>query len=183
MLKYSFIILLLFFILKIFFVDTVSSNFFRTGTFLRLDSILFGFILAHFKKKLVEKRIFILFSSVSLFFVYILSFNFFMENSSVNFTNIIFIYFLQFLSAFVLFSFLYLEKTIENIKIRGFCLLISRQTYSIYLIHIIFIYILDRFEISKLGSILVFIISLFISSSLIYKFFEKPFLLIRPKLK
>ena len=125
----------------------------------------------------------ILFVSFLLILIYLFSFKFFMNNNNSSNIHLLFVGLLQFTSSCILFSFIYFEKFIINSRIKYFCLLISRQTYSIYLTHIIFIYLLNRLEFSLLISMLIYIILLFVCSTIIYKYFEKPFLDIRPKIK
>ena len=67
--------------------------------------------------------------------------------------------------------------------LKQFSILVSKQTYSVYLIHIIFIYILANVQFSILNTVLIYIILLFFSSSLIFYSIEKPLLKMRPKLK
>ena len=182
-LNYTFLIIIFFILLKVFTVGKVDANFLRTGSFLRLDAILLGFILGHFKEKLISKKIEILLISFLFILIYLLSFEYFMNNNNSSNKQLILVVLLQFISSSILFSFIYLEKFINNSKIKFFCLLISKQTYSIYLTHIIFIYLLKKVEFSIAISTFIYIISLFVCSSIIYKYFEKPFLNIRPKIK
>ena len=181
-LKYTLILILFFLILKIFVVGQVDANFLRTGSILRLDAILLGFILGHYKLMLIKKRLQITSISIILITTYLFSFDYFMHNEQSSNINLLFIGLLQLTSAFILFSFIFLEKTIQKFKIKNFSLIISRQTYSIYLTHIIYIYFLNKLNLSLILSTMIYIIILYVSSSLIYQYFEKPFLLLRPKL-
>ena len=67
--------------------------------------------------------------------------------------------------------------------IKNFSLLLSRQTYSIYLMHIIFIYLLDKMQFSLFIANFIYMPSLFLLSLLIFKFIEKPLLDLRPKMR
>ena len=61
--NFLFYVFLCFFLLltfKFLFVSKINADFYRTGTFLRLDSILFGFILAHYKNIIISDRFIIL---------------------------------------------------------------------------------------------------------------------------
>ena len=59
--------------------------------------------------------------------------------------------------------------------------LLANQTYSVYLFHFIFIYFIKIYNLENISLILFYyIISLFITSSLIFSFFEKYFLILRP---
>ena len=69
-----------------------------------------------------------------------------------------------------------------NKKIKKFSLLISKQTYSIYLFHIILIYLIDRVEMNILLANILYILTLFIVSTLVYNYIEKPILKLRPKI-
>jgi len=182
-LTYTFALISIFIVLKFFVAGKVDANFLRTGSFLRLDAILVGFILANYKKNIIPKKKEIILISFSLILIYLFNFENFMYNSNSPNTQILFVILLQLISAFTLFSFLYLENLILKLKAKKFCLLISRQTYSIYLIHIIYIYMLNKLDFTVVVSTLIYIILLFVSSSVIYNYFEKPFLSIRPKIK
>ncbi len=182
LLIYTYIIIFTLILFKILFASSVDANFLRTGSILRLDAILIGFVLAHYKDSIILKKKEIISISFFLIFIYLFSYDFFIKNEESNVINLIFIALLQITSAFLLFSFIYLENIIKKLKLNNFCLLISRQTYSIYLIHIIYIYILNELQLSPFISSLIYIIALFISSSVIYNYFEKPFLSMRPKI-
>ena len=180
---FTFGLILSFILLKFFTSSYVDANFLRTGSILRLDAILIGFILAHYKKLIIIRKISIISITIILILFYLFNYNFFMINKNSSNLNLIFIALLQITSVFTLFSFIFLEKIIIKLKMKTLCLLISRQTYSIYLIHIIFIYILNKLELTIILSTVIYIVMLFFTSSMIYKYFEKPFLSLRPKLK
>ena len=165
-LTYTFALISIFIVLKFFVAGKVDANFLRTGSFLRLDAILVGFILANYKKNIIPKKKEIILISFSLILIYLFNFEHFMYNSNSPNTQILFVILLQLISAFILFSFLYLENLILKLKAKKFCLLISRQTYSIYLTHIIFIYMLNKLDFTVVVSTLIYIILLFVSSSL-----------------
>ncbi len=179
---YTFIFIFILTLSKILIAGSVEANFLRTGSILRLDAILFGFVLAHYKDKIILKKKEVIITSFLLIFVYLFGYDFFMNHENSKIVSLIFIALLQATSAFLLFSFIYLEGLISRLKMNNFCLLISRQTYSIYLIHIIYIYFLNELGLSMFISSLIYIIALFISSLIIYNYFERPFLSIRPKL-
>ena len=61
-------------------------------------------------------------------------------------------------------------------------LLISQQTYSIYLFHLIIIYVFIKIKLSIYIATPTYIFLLFFISSLIYNLFEKPLLKLRPKI-
>ena len=75
------------------------------------------------------------------------------------------------------------SNQIKNNFIKNFSSLVSKQTYSIYLMHIIFIYLLDKTEFSLLIAYVIYLPSLFVVSLLIFNYIEKPLLSLRPKMK
>ena len=172
-----------FILLKFFTSFYVDANFLRTGSILRLDAILIGFVLAHYKKFISIQKNQIILISIVLILFYLFNYDFFMNNKNSFSLNLIFIILLQTISVFTLSSFIYLENIIKKLKLRNLCLLISKQTYSIYLTHIIFIYILNKLDLSIILSTVIYVATLFFTSSMIYKYFETPFLSLRPKLK
>ena len=175
------IILILIMIVKIFISDVVEANFYRTGTFLRFDAILFGFILAHFKNFIFKFKTFLVISFILLSSIFLLSYDFFIHDQTINYKKFLFIILIQLISALIMFNFLLLESKLNNDKLRKFCLVISQQTYSIYLIHMIFIYLFKEINIPIFYGIFTYTILLFFISSLIYKYFEDPILKLRPK--
>ena len=181
-LYYTFGLILFFILLKLFSSTYVDANFLRTGSILRLDAILIGFVLAYYKKLIIYHKIKIILLNFLFFLFYLFNYENFMSNTNFPNVSLIFITLLQTISAFTLFSFIYLENLIKKLKIKNLCLLVSRQTYSIYLTHIIFIYILSDIQLPAFLSTIIYITALFITSSIIYKYFEKPFLSLRPKL-
>ena len=181
--NYTVGLILAFILLKFFASSYVDANFLRTGSILRLDAILVGFILAHYKKLIIINKVKIILINFALILLYLFNYDFFMHSENSSNLNLIFIALMQITGAFTLFSFIFLESLIKKLKMKSLCLLISRQTYSIYLIHIIFIYFLDRLNFSIILSSIIYIIALFTVSLIIYKYFEKPFLSLRPKLK
>ena len=94
-----------------------------------------------------------------------------------------FIILLQTISISLLVLFTYLEPLMKNVYFQNFSSTVSKQTYSIYLIHIILIYLLEKINFSWLVTNLIYISLLFLLSSLIFKFIEKPLLAMRPKME
>ena len=95
----------------------------------------------------------------------------------------IFILMLQTLSVLTLVLFTFMEPVIIKYNfIKNFSLLVSKQTYSVYLIHIIFIYLLEKIQFSLLITNFIYMSSLFIFSLLIFNYIEKPLLSLRPKM-
>ena len=159
-----------------------DTDYFRTGTLLRFDAILVGFILRYFYGK-IENRFFL----VALFPILLFALFYFQETflavSQSNYIKILFILFLQFISAVTLIIFINLESLIKSKAIIRFSNIISRQTYSVYLTHLIFIYIFTKLQTNHFIVLSIYIIMLFITSSFLYNFIEKPILKKRPKLK
>ncbi len=178
------VILIFLFIMfiKIFIADLVDANFYRTGTFLRFDAILLGFILAHYKNNILYYKKTLLIFFLALSSIFLLSYDFFVLGQDQAIKKFLFIILIQSISALIMFNFLLLEPILNNHKVKKYSLLISQQTYSIYLIHMIFIYIFKEININIIFSCVLYILLLFFSSSLIYKHFEDPILKLRPKL-
>jgi|TARA_B110000438_G_C15712761_1_gene606069 peptidoglycan/LPS O-acetylase OafA/YrhL len=175
-------IFILILISKYYLAVITDSNFYRTGSLLRLDAILLGFILAHFKSIFFKFKKIVFFFCFLLLIYYLSNYNLFIEDKDKTSIKVIFIFLMQIISALILFVFLYFEKFIKSNSFKKFCLLISQQTYSIYLTHIIYIYILKKIGLSFYFSISLYTLLLFITSFLIYNFFEKPILKLRPKI-
>tara|TARA_B100000963_G_C22623553_1_gene671186 strand:- start:1701 stop:2705 length:1005 start_codon:yes stop_codon:yes gene_type:complete len=179
--KVIFIFLFITFI-KFFIADMFSPNYYRTGTLLRFDAILLGFILAHYKNYLLIYKKFILSTLILLSPIYLLNYDLFISESSSPNLKFIFIIFMQILSGIIMFSFILSENFIEKTKMKSFSLLISQQAYSIYCFHMIFIYIFKELElISPIWS-LIYLSLLFSISTLVYKYFEEPIMKLRPKI-
>ena len=133
-----FIFLLIF---KTFVATNIDSNFFRTGTFFRFDAILLGFILRFFYNNNVKYKF--IPAIFLIFFMYIFyNFeNFILSNGEDYVIKVSFILLLQIISVLTLITFTLFEPLMKINFIRNFSVLISTQTYSVYLIHIIFIYL------------------------------------------
>ena len=168
--------------LKFFIAYYTDANFYRTGSFLRFDAILLGFIVAHFKNFLFNFKKLIIFSCFSLIIFYLSNYNLFIDNKNIVLIKIIFFLTLQFISVLTLLVFIFAEHLITNNSFKKVCVLISRQTYSIYLLHIIFIYVLKKLDFNFIFLISIYVLILFILSYLVYNFYEKPILLFRPKI-
>ena len=180
--KYSLLIFLFINLIKYFSVGNFDPNYYRTGTFLRFDAILFGFIISHFKFEILRYKKMIIIFTILLSFLFLINYNFFTINRVDPNNRFVFILFMQIISGLTLFSFILIEPLIKNIYIKKFTLLISRQTYSIYLFHILIMYLLANSNFSAHSITIVYVILLFTISTLIYYFFEKPLLKLRPKI-
>ena len=173
----------IFLVLSKFFISSYfDANFYRTGTFLRFDAILLGFIIAHYQVFLLKNKKIILSLLIILIPLYLLNFNFFVDGNKTAYIRFLFILFMQLLSAVVMLGFVLLEPIILNNNLKKFSLFISQQAYSIYLLHMIFIYIFKELNYSVLISSILYIMILFFTSTLVYKYFEEPIMKLRPKI-
>mgnify|MGYP001181575061 FL=1 len=179
----SIIIFFTILIFKYFLTHNFDSNFFRTGTLFRFDAILLGFLLRHFYFKLLKFKFFILPIFIIIFSLYYLGQNYIIALEEEHEIKYMFILMLQLLSVLSLLLFAFIEPLIIKYNlIKNFSLLVSKQTYSVYLIHIIFIYLLEKVQFSLLITNFIYMSSLFIFSLLIFNYIEKPLLSLRPKM-
>lgn len=176
-------LLILFWLFKIFIFLKLNLNFYRTGTVVRFDAILIGFIVAHFKNFILPRKNFFIFLMIISILLYYLNKNLILNNTDLNWIKFIFISLLQLISVCTLLFFISINNIFINARVKKFSLLISRQTYSIYLIHMILLYIIKGFNLDPFILTIFYILTLVILSSLIYLFIEKPILEIRPKFK
>jgi len=182
-LKVSMFILICIIIFKYFISDNFDANFYRTGSFLRFDAILFGFLVSHFKLEILKYKKNIIFFTIIIIFTFFSCYEFFTNNNNDKDNRFLFILFMQLISGLTLFSFLLLEPFLKHSNIlKKLSLMISQQTYSIYLFHLIIIYILNKIELSIYIATPIYILLLFLISTLIYNIFEKPLLKLRPKI-
>ncbi len=170
-------------ILKYFFTNNFDSNFFRTGTLFRFDAILLGFLLRHFYFRLAEFKLFLIIIFIIIFSLYYFGQNYIIMMQTEHEIKYIFILMLQLLSVLFLVLFTYIEPLMKSNFIKNFSSLLSKQTYSIYLMHIIFIYLLDKVQLSQIITNLIYIPALFLFSLLIFKYIELPLLNLRPKME
>tara|TARA_B100001093_G_scaffold449341_1_gene455494 strand:+ start:2940 stop:3941 length:1002 start_codon:yes stop_codon:yes gene_type:complete len=159
-----------------------ETNFYRTGTFLRFDAILLGFVIAHFINRIFHYKKSCSLILFSLTILYLSKYDYFISNQDNHLIRFLFIIFLQILSVLTLIFFLQIENLFKNIKLKKFSKKISQQTYSIYLFHIILIYLIDKIETNIFAINIIYIFTLFVVSTFIYDYIEKPILRKRPKL-
>ncbi len=176
------ILLALIIITKFFIIDSIDLKFFRTGTFIRFDAILVGFLCRYFIEK-IDKKFFLLIFSIILLFIFLSAENYFLGNKSISFVKMSLIFLMQILSILFVYLFISFEETILIKKIQKFSSLVSKQTYSVYLTHMIFIYVFLNFKMQSWIEFIFYIISLFATSTFLYYFIEDPILKRRPKLK
>jgi len=170
---------LLIFLIKIFFIDNFDSNFLRTGTFFRFDAILLGFILRHIYLEINFYQSMIL--TLIFLFLYLFFQDFLLVNKDQMLVKFSFLILLQLLSSSVLIFFLNMENFTRFKFIKKFLSVVSSQTYSVYLTHMIFIYFLIDLKITSSSKLIVFLFLLVFTSTISYYFFEKPILKTRPK--
>ena len=176
--KCTYLFLFLIFI-KIFFVNHFDSYFIRTGTLFRFDAILLGFLIRYVYLKFDFKQS--IFFSIIFIFLYIYSQDFILANKDLFIIKLGFILFLQLFSAVILILFLNIESLTKFDIFKKISVLVSKQTYSVYLTHMIFIYFLIDFNISVLNKFIIYLFLLIAISTLSYYFIEKPILKTRPK--
>jgi peptidoglycan/LPS O-acetylase OafA/YrhL len=181
-LKISLIIFISIIIIKYIFVNKFEPNYYRTGTFLRFDAILFGFLISHFRSIFLKYKSLIIFFSITFVAIFIIGYDYFTINKFIPINRFIFILLMQIVSGLILFSFILLEPFLQNRKLKKLILLLSQQTYSIYLFHIILIYIFNKINYSIYIIMPIYLFLLFSISAVVYKYFEKPLLKLRPKI-
>ena len=169
-------------VLKFFYVEYFDLKFMRTGTFIRFDAILLGFLSRYFFEKIEKNKILFIFFSISLF-LFLYNQEWFLENKSENIVKLSLIILMQLISISALYFLISIEKLSVIKKIKIFSSLISKQTYSVYLTHMIFIYVFLNLELNGFIEFVFYMFGLFATSSFLYYFVEEPILKNRPKLK
>jgi peptidoglycan/LPS O-acetylase OafA/YrhL len=184
---FAYLFILLILLLRLFFSDSAEwgSNVRRVVIF-RLDSIAFGFILYFLKDKLEYK----IFNNLLLLVLIILTTILTFHILKVNALDQIFIY--QFIFHYivgiwgcliVIFCYI-LDKNIENTRFIKINLYLGKISYSVYLFHLLLIYIISSlFNFNLFLTIIVFMLTQIILSILLYHYFEKPILDSRPNYK
>ena len=171
----------LIYILKIMYLITnVNEEFYRVGTFLRLDAIAFGVLIRIYLEK-IRNNLFNIFSAIFIVFTmkyFLLN----LENLSI-FKLFLFIILIQCFSINMIIIFLNFNKIIANKFLVNFFSLLSKQTYSIYLFHFLIIHMFSQstFLLNSKLILILYLISLFLFSSVCYYVFEKSFVENRPK--
>lgn len=164
------------FIIVFFFSFFVDNNFYRTGTLLRIDSILCGFLIAilSIEKNNYFKYVFI--TLIILIFIYYLFYIFEIYNLDTFYSKIFFITLIKAISILTLVFFYKINLGIYFSKLIK---LMANQTYSIYLLHLPLIYIINSQNSFNLN-LIEYCFFLFIISSIVFYLFEKPILSLRP---
>ena len=133
-----------------------------------------GFLLRFFLTKIDNKILFIIIINFSLIVYYHFE-NFIVEKNENNLAKFLFVFGIQVISIITLLTFINFEKLIFNQKVKSFYSLISKQTYSVYLFHLILIHIMLKIGFTGNFSTLIFVLMLFVISSILYYFLELPF--------
>ena len=175
-----FFIVLIYLIKVLYLIYEVNEEFYRIGTFLRLDSIAFGIILRIYFNRINNY----LFNIASLILI-LFSMKYFFDKmlNLSNFDLFLFVLLTQFFSVNMIIIFINFNKFIKNQFIIRIFSLLSKQTYSIYLFHLLFVHF---FEINKYFSnsgllFIYYLVTLFLFSSIFYYFVEKKIMDSRPK--
>ena len=158
-------------IIKLFLIGS-GEEFYRIGTFLRLDAIAFGVVARIFLDKFLDLRInffLLILTSVLMYFFYL---NIKEFNDLLNF---LFILLIQIYSVNILLIFIRLDKYIRSESLIFFISLLSKQTYSVYLFHFVVILMFKKY-LNLIGIDLIllkYLIVLFVFSTAFYYLFEK----------
>ena len=183
--KNKFINILLLFIafiylIKVFYlIFGVNEEFYRIGTFLRLDSIAFGAVIRIFFKEIKN-------NFLNLISVILISFSMiYFEKNLINLENFklfSFVLLIQLISVNIIILFINFDKYITNKIVKIIFSLLSKQTYSIYLFHFAIIYLIkaNNLLLNTQSLFVIYLISLFIFSTLFYYLFEKIIIENRP---
>ncbi|MAW17200.1 MAG: hypothetical protein CMJ01_01355 [Pelagibacteraceae bacterium] len=175
--KCLYLFLFLIFI-KLFIIEYLDPYFIRTGTLLRFDAILLGFLIRFFYSNLNLKQS-VIFSIITVY-SYILLQDFVLLNKDMFVIKFFFIIFLQLLSVSILILFLNLDFLFKNNFLKKISVIVSKQTYSVYLTHMIFIYALIDLNLDLFNKFTIYMFLLIAISTISYYFIEKPILKTRP---
>ena len=175
-----FLFILVVYILKIsYFFTDVDKEFYRIGTFLRLDSIAFGVLARVYFDKIRNNTI-----NVLLALLILISMHYFFMNlhDLKNPELFLFILLIQIFSINMIIIFVNLNSLINYKFLTGLFSLLSKQTYSIYLFHLIIIHFftLNDFLLNSEFTFIYYLVSIFLFSSLFYYLFEKVIIENRP---
>ena len=160
-------------------LNNVNEEFYRIGTFIRLDSIAFGVLTRIYFNKIRNNLINIL----SIILVGISMYYFFLNSKNLTTVQLFFfILLIQCLSVNIIIIFINSNKLIVNEFLIRFFNILSNQTYSIYLFHFLFIYLisLNSFLLNFEFLIIFYLILLFSFSTFFYYTFEKNIIENRP---
>ena len=138
-------------------------------------------MLSFYFTRLVNFNKIIIFLTLILIIIFINYKNIFFNNSGI--FTVYFIFLSQILSVFFVLIFCNIEFLIKGTIFKNICNLLATQTYSVYLFHLIIMHFLIMSDNFLINNLVVYIGILFTVSTIIFKYFEKPILLLRPKYK
>ena len=173
----------LIYLIKILYLSLeVNGEFYRIGTFLRLDSIAFGILIRIFFEKIKNNLL-----NVTSIFLICLIMIYFKKNLDTleNLELFGFVLLIQVVSVNMIIIFINFNKFLTNGLFEKFFSLLSKQTYSIYLFHFVIIYLIDinNFFLNAQWLFLFYLTSLFLFSTLFYYTLEKIIIENRPSYK
>ena len=175
---FLYFLIFIYFLKLIFLFNYDLGDFYRTGTFLRLDAILFGAIVAHYYN-IIKKLKYDLILLVFLLFLYFFFKDYFINSWS--FIKIFYIIIIQTISVLTLLFFIKINKNVNFKNLNNVYTLLANQTYSVYLFHFLIIYFIKTYHLESINFIFIYyLLSLFFISSLIYYLIEKKILNYRP---
>jgi peptidoglycan/LPS O-acetylase OafA/YrhL len=175
--KKTFFILFFLNCLNLLFCFFVDLNFLRTSTLLRIDTILLGFLLAIYIQKIKINLINIILFQLTLIIIFFIFYKLHYYSNMNSIQNFIFVNLLKVMSIMTVYIF---AKINFSSKLRMIFEFLANQTYSVYLLHLPIIYIINSSEIFNIN-LWEYILLLFTLSTVVYYFFEKPILSLRPK--
>jgi|ETNmetMinimDraft_33_1059910.scaffolds.fasta_scaffold20405_2 peptidoglycan/LPS O-acetylase OafA/YrhL len=163
-------------------LNNIDREFYRIGTFLRLDSIAFGVLTRIYFSKIRNSLINMLSIILVVFLVYYFS------QDYENLTTVklfLFILLIQYFSVNIIIIFVNFDRLIANTFLIRFFSILSKQTYSVYLFHFVIIYLisLNSFLLNNEFIFIFYLIFLFLFSSFFYYVFEKNIMENRPVYK
>ena len=163
-------------------LNNADGEFYRIGTFLRLDSIAFGILTRIYFNKIKNSLINMLSIILVVFSLYYFS------QDYKNLTTVklfLFVLLIQYFSVNMIIIFVNFNKLIANTFLIGFFSILSKQTYSVYLFHFVIIYLisLNSFLLNNEFIFIFYLIFLFLFSSFFYYVFEKNIMENRPVYK
>lgn len=170
-------------LVKVALSGSVDLSFYRTGTLFRVDAILLGFIGAHYREQIVQHARLVISAVIITLCIFLYIQETVFLGQVGNLGKVLFVALLQLISFSLLFGFILSEGAIKNDLFKKLSALLANQTYSIYLFHLIFLYIIKAKFIDVEGIFIYYVAALFIVSFAVFEFFEKPLLKTRPKYK
>ena len=178
-------ILIIFFLRMLFIYDENWGSNVRRIVLFRLDSIAFGFLLFFLKNKIKPA----LFNELVLLIIFIISSIFLFKILETNVTQhilfykIIFHFVVALWGSIMVLMFYLLNNKIKNMLFININFFLGKMSYSIYLFHLMTIYLISPLNFSLELNILIFLILQLTISSILYYYFEKPILNLRPNYK